>query len=141
MDRMHHRGPRQDSQDCSTSAKEKTGVFGMAYFTFEQESGQEFVFELRDQEKVDHARRIISGEETERVHVVGRIIKRKAPYNPRWEYYLDSNTISFFAYAIEVCDANMQYVDDHLDEACGAFLPGCMWCPWNSRVVREVENP
>lgn len=113
----------------------------MAYFTFEQEPDQEFFFELRDQEKVDHARRIISGEETERVHVMGRIIKRKAPYNPRWEYHLNPDSINFFAMAIEVCDANMQYVDDHLDEACGAFLPGCMWCPWNSRVVREVENP
>ena len=113
----------------------------MAYFAFEQEPNQEFIFELTDQEKIDHARRIISGEETERVHVMGRINKRKVPYNPQWDYYLNPDTISFFAYAIEVCDANMQYVDDHLDEACGPFLSGCYWCPWNSRVVREVKIP
>jgi hypothetical protein len=40
--------------------------------------------------------------------------------------------------AIEVCDANMMYVEDHLDEAGGAFLPGNHWCPWDSRVTREV---
>ena len=30
-------------------------------------------------------------------------------------------------------------VEDHLDEACGAFLPGCHWCPWSSRLVDEVK--
>jgi hypothetical protein len=40
---------------------------------------------------------------------------------------------------IEVCDAIMVYVDDLLDEACGAFLPGCFWCPWDCRLTREVE--
>jgi hypothetical protein len=41
--------------------------------------------------------------------------------------------------AIEACDATMTYVEDHLDEACGALRPGCISCPWDSRVVREVE--
>lgn len=109
-----------------------------AYFAFTQQPGQEFVFELRDDEKIAHARRIVSGEEKERVHVTGRLRKQKAPYNPSWDFHLDPETIDFFEQAIEVCDANMQYVEDHLDEACGAFLPGCHWCPWDSRVVREV---
>ncbi|MEV6153513.1 hypothetical protein AB0L53_24515 [Nonomuraea sp. NPDC052129] len=29
----------------------------------------------------------------------------------------------------------------HPDEACGAFLPGCFFCPWTSRLVREVPAP
>lgn len=111
------------------------------YFAFMQQPGQEFIFELTDEEKIAHARRILSGEETSEVHVVGRIRKTTKPYNPKWSYHLDPDTISFFAVAIEVCDANMQYVEDHLDEACGAFLPGCHWCPWDSRLVREVEWP
>jgi hypothetical protein len=109
-----------------------------AYFAFTQRPGQEFVFELNDDERIAHARRIVTGEETERVHVMGRIQKRKMPYNASWDFCLDPATITFFAVAIEVCDANMEYVEDHLDEACGAFLPGCHWCPWDSRVVREV---
>jgi hypothetical protein len=114
----------------------------MAYFVFVQPSspGREFVFELTDENLIAKARRIISGEETNEVHVHGRIIKRSQPYNPGWAYHLDPATIQFFAMAIEVCDANMQYVEDHLDEACGAFLPGCHWCPWDSRVVREVTR-
>ncbi|MCP2260007.1 hypothetical protein LX15_003718 [Streptoalloteichus tenebrarius] len=110
-----------------------------AYFAFTQQRGQEFVFELRDEEKIAHARRILSGEEKHRIHVHGRIKKQKKPYNPAWDFHLDPDTIAFFEVAIEVCDANMQYVDDHLDEACGAFLPGCHWCPWDSRLTREVK--
>jgi len=113
----------------------------MALFAFMQPSspGTEFIFELTDEAKIAQARRIISGEETNEIHVHGRIVKRTAPYNPKFSYYLDPATISFFSMAIEVCDANMVYVEDHLDEACGAFLPGCHWCPWDSRVTREVE--
>ncbi|SHE95496.1 BP74-related protein [Streptoalloteichus hindustanus] len=110
-----------------------------AYFAFTQQRGQEFVFELTDEEKIAHARRILSGEEKDRIHVHGRIKKTKKPYNPHWDYHLDPDTIQFFEVAIEVCDANMQYVDDHLDEAGGAFLPGGHWCPWDSRLTREVK--
>jgi hypothetical protein len=111
----------------------------MPYFAFVQWQGQEFVFEVTDKAKVDHARKIVSGEEQNRVHVMGRIRKVKASYNPRFDYHIDPATVDFFQVAIEVCDSNMQYVNDHLDEACGPFLPGCIWCPWDSRVVREVK--
>lgn len=113
----------------------------MAYFAFTQSSspGREFIIELTDEAKVKQARDILSGKETEQVHVHGRIVKRTAPYNPKFSFYLDPPTINFFQMAIEVCDANMVYVEDHLDEACGAFLPGCHWCPWDSRLTREVE--
>ncbi len=113
----------------------------MAQFAFEQPSspGQEFIIELKDEAKIKHARNILSGEEQNEIHVHGRIIKRTAPYNPRFSFYLEPDTINFFTMAIEVCDANMMYVEDHLDEACGAFLPGCHWCPWDSRLTREVK--
>jgi hypothetical protein len=109
-----------------------------AYFTFMQQPDQEFVFKLTDENRIAEARRIVSGEETSQVHVMGRIVKRQAPYNTQWSFHLDPDTISFFEAAIEVCDANMSYVEDHLDEACGAFLPGCHWCPWDSTVSREI---
>ncbi|NGN67876.1 calmodulin [Streptomyces sp. A7024] len=111
----------------------------MAYFAFMQREKQEFVFEVTNEARVAEARKIVSGEEKECVHVMGRIVPRKQPYNPAWEFHLDPETITFFTMAIEVCDANMQYVEDHLDEAGGAFLPGRFWCPWDSTVVREVE--
>ncbi|ADO74874.1 hypothetical protein [Stigmatella aurantiaca] len=108
------------------------------YFAFTERDGQEFIFELTNEERIAEALDIISGKEQSKIHVMGRIKKRQASYNPKWSYHLDPDTISFFAMAIEVCDANMDYVEDHLDEACGAFLPGCFWCPWSSKVTREV---
>lgn len=112
------------------------------YFAFTQPSspGHEFIIELTDEKTIDHALKILSGEEQSQVHVHGRIIKRTQPYNPRFGFYLDPATINFFDMAIEVCDANMVYVEDHLDEAGGAFLPGNHWCPWDSRLTREVTN-
>ena len=54
----------------------------MAYFAFTQRQGQEFIFELKDEAQITHARNILSGKEKERVHVVGRIKKSSQPYNP-----------------------------------------------------------
>jgi hypothetical protein len=110
------------------------------YFAFQDYSGREFIFELTDPARIDEALKILSGEEKERVHVMGKIKKSRKPYNPDWDYHLDPNSISFFQVAIEVCDASIEYVNDHLDEACGAFLPGCFWCPWSSRLAREVTS-
>ena len=113
----------------------------VAYFAFTERStpGMEFIIELQDDNKIQMARDILSGKEKNRIHVHGRLVKRQAPYNPRFNFYLDPSTIDFFEQAIEVCDANMVYVEDHLDEACGAFLPGCHWCPWDSQLTREVS--
>ncbi|CAO3644962.1 unnamed protein product [Cunninghamella blakesleeana] len=111
-----------------------------AYFEFKYPPMPEtFIFKLTDDDRIAEARKILSGEEKERVHVHGRIIKRPVPYNPRWSYHLDPSTINFFHMAIEVCDAHIQYVEDHLDEAGGAFLPGGHYCPWNSILTREVK--
>ena len=111
-----------------------------AWFAFIEPSspGQEFIIQLNQDSQIQKARDILSGKETEAVHVHGRIVKRRQPYNPRFNFYLDPDTINFFAQAIEVCDATMNYVEEHLDEACGAFLPGCHWCPWDSKLSREV---
>ncbi|WP_441249754.1 BP74-related protein [Kitasatospora sp. McL0602] len=112
----------------------------MAYFAFEMlgRGGKEFIFELTDSEKITAARDIVSGKERDEVHVMGRIIKRTVPYNADWSFHLDPGSIRFFDQAIEVCDADPQYVEDHLDEAGGPFLPGNIWCPWASKVTREV---
>ncbi|MEG4577473.1 hypothetical protein QUA56_33130 [Microcoleus sp. N3A4] len=99
----------------------------------------QFVIELTDESKIQQARSILNGTEQDETHVLGRIIKRPAAYNSKWSYQLDPATISFFSMAIEVCDASIGYVEDHLDEAGGAFLPGAYWCPWSSRLVKEIK--
>ncbi|MFC8047696.1 calmodulin [Nocardia sp. NPDC057353] len=110
----------------------------MADFAFTDYSGKEFIIRLNNDQRIEEARRILAGEETMSVHVMGRIRKQRVDYNPQWDFHLDPDTITFFTMAIEVCDASITYVEDHLDEACGAFLPGCFWCPWSSKLTREV---
>lgn len=93
-----------------------------AHFAFNgfHDASPEFVFELTDEDRIAHARRILSGEEQDEVHVMGRLKKSSKPYNPKYSFHLDPDTIRFFALAIEVCDASPVYVEDHLDEAGGA---------------------
>ncbi|KAN0040825.1 hypothetical protein ACTFIV_003361 [Dictyostelium citrinum] len=111
-----------------------------AYFAFKTHHDKDFVFKLTDDKKIKVARDILSGKETETVHVMGRIKKSRQDYNPSYSYHLDPETVTFFSMAIEVCDASLEYVEDHLDEACGAFLPGCFYCPWASKLTREIKN-
>jgi hypothetical protein len=112
-----------------------------AYFEFTDITRETAIVRLDDPAKIQHARDLLSGATDERPHLVGRIVKRTAPYNPRWSYHYNPETVDFFDYAIEVCDATLPYVEDHLDEAGGAFLPGLVFCPWTSRLTREVTAP
>lgn len=112
-----------------------------AYFVFDYPPSPEtFTIKLTDPNKIQEARDILSGKQQDKTHVMGRIIKSQAPYNSKWDYQLDPSTIQFFSFAIEVCDASTPYVEDHLDEVGGAFLPGSFWCPWGSRLVKEVSS-
>ncbi|MDX1999172.1 MAG: hypothetical protein SF066_15750 [Thermoanaerobaculia bacterium] len=111
-----------------------------AYFRFTDTDGlPRFVIQLVDPAKIDHARRILAGKEKTRIHVNGTIVKEPASYNPGWAYHLKPSSIDFFEFAVEVCDASIQYVEDHLDEVGGSTLPGAFWCPWSSRLVDEVK--
>jgi hypothetical protein len=97
-----------------------------------------FMIQLVEPHKIEHARRILRGEERSCVHVQGTIIKESAIYNPGWKYHSAPESIEFFEHVIEVCDASMQYVEEHLDEIGGSTLPGSHWCPWSSQLVDEV---
>jgi hypothetical protein len=112
-----------------------------AYFVMTDITREEFVLRLTDPAKIQHARDLIHGVTNERPHVLGRIAKQAVPYNARWSYHYRPETVDFFDMAIEVCDATIPYVEDHLDEAGGAFLPGLVFCPWTSRLVRELPAP
>jgi hypothetical protein len=110
-----------------------------AFFEFgDVTKTNKFVMMLRDRAKIRQARAILAGRETESTHVGGVIVKKRAWYNPRWRYHLAPDSIEFFGFAIEVCDANMQYVQEHLREVGGAFLPDNRWCPWSSKLVRAI---
>ncbi|MFI2259896.1 calmodulin-binding protein [Streptomyces tubercidicus] len=131
-------GPAQGKQPGDA---QHTRSEAAAYFVMTDVTRAEFVIKLTDPRKIQHARDLLSGATSSEPHVIGRIDKRPAPYNWRWSFHLRPETIDFFDFAVEVCDATTPYVEDHLDEAGGPFLPGLIWCPWSSKLVREVPQP
>lgn len=112
-----------------------------AYFCFDYPPNPEtFVIQLDDPAKIQQARDMLSGNIPPR-HVSGIIVKTHAPYNPPWSFHLAPDSIDFFDSSIEVCDSSISYLQDHIQLACGSFLPGCTWCPLGSRLVTEVTSP
>lgn len=109
-----------------------------AYFRFDIPPDPEtFVIRLSGAEKITRARAILAGLEPG-LHILGQIVKQPAGYNPPWGFHLEPDSIEFFHSAIEVCDASIMTVAENLEEVCGAFLPGCTWCPWGSQLIAEV---
>lgn len=107
------------------------------YFEISFEPCEEsFVIKLTDPALIQEARRILNQEEDR--SLLGKVIAGRALYNADWNFHVE--TIEFFEFAIEVCDAAPTYVEDHLDEVGGAFLPNRIWCPWSSRLSRELVS-
>jgi hypothetical protein len=139
---MHGEGASiNDDRDLATRGRENIMA---AYFEFEQNSPEGepkiFVFKLIDEARINEARAILQQSHPTRNHVQGTIITSNVPYNPKWSFHLNPNTIRFFEMQIEVCDANVTYIEEHLDEIGGSTLPRNFWCPWSSRLLAEVTN-
>lgn len=110
-----------------------------AYFIFNQPpTTNTFIFKLTNSIEIQHARNILSKTETTRIHIGGTIIKQPIDYNTPWSYHLDPSTIYFFQFSMEICDAHMTYIEEHLDEVGDSFLPNNIWCPWSSILIREL---
>jgi hypothetical protein len=113
-----------------------------AYFVFKQPDPQdqehEFVFALHDEARIAEARAILRDPQNPRRQVQGTIVPARVPYNPAWSFHLDPDSIGFFELAAEVCDANVTWVEENLEAIGGSALPGNHWCPWSSKLDREV---
>lgn len=129
------------AQTAGPGIRAAAAADGPAYFEATDVTHARFILKIDDPAEIEHARELVSGETTDRPHFLGRIGKAPAAYNPRWSFHVKSYSVHFFDQAIEVCDATTPYVEEHLDEAGGAFLPGLVWCPWSSRLIREVPDP
>lgn len=110
-----------------------------AYFEVRDVNGDTFVIALIDPHKITEARHIIATGSGE--HVSGYVVPRKASYNPAWDFELNPDSIEFFKYSTEVCDATIAMVNDNIPTVGTDFLPGNQWCPWTSELVREVAAP
>ncbi|MFG2627996.1 calmodulin-binding protein [Streptomyces sp. NPDC048473] len=131
--------PAQATQQ--SEGAQRAAAVAPAYFEMTDITRSTFIVKLVEGREIQHARDLVSGATDDEPHVIGRIKKYPASYNPGWSYHFDPASVHFFDYAFEVCDATVPYVEEHLDEAGGPFLPGLIFCPWTSELVREVPAP
>lgn len=112
---------------------------GIAYFKVAGATEADtFVIALADPALIAEARAQAGGREPVK-HVTGVVVAEAVPYNAPWSFHLDPGSIAFAEMSIEVCDAATSYVEAHLAEVGGEFLPSRRWCPWSSRVIAEVK--
>jgi hypothetical protein len=113
-----------------------------AYFEMRDFSVSEkaFVLKLTDPDLIAHARRVLDGTETDRIHVSGTIVDKPADYNPGWSFHIDPASLDFFEVAIEVCDANADYIEGFVSKGQGSPLPDSHWCPWSSMLTKEIDG-
>lgn len=118
----------------ATDAKEINADTSEAYFAFDCPPNPEtFVFKLNDAAKIQQAREILAT--GQRKMIAGTIIKQPVYYNAPWSYHLDPKEIGFIDAGIEWCDASIKGIELDPDRA----LPS--WCPWASRLLREIPPP
>lgn len=123
------------------------------YFSFisthqKTHTPHEFVFGVTNPAVIAKLREILqenySGDE---LHIEGKIVTTRADYNEEWPFHFDPDTIQLFKNEIEHCDADPFEVEDNLaligiedpNDPRGGFLVNHVWCPYTSRVVREVK--
>ena len=105
------------------------------------QDAESFVIALKDPALIKQARAIVSGEEKAKVRVTGLVIPGTVAWNKPWHFYLHPDSISFFELSAVTCSAKTSYVEAHLSEVGGAFLPGRRWCPFSLKVSEEIPAP
>jgi len=102
--------------------------------TFVVQVGEEtFRIRLRDPERIARARRIVAGQEPQRI-VIGPVRRGDGGFNAPWRWHLDPDSTEFAEVTIELCDGTPSYLEAHLDEWLATVRT---YCPWGSRLVRE----
>lgn len=110
-----------------------------AYFRFAyRRTWDTFVIQLTEATRIEHARRIFTGQETEATRVSGVIAKQAVKYNHPWSFHLDPATIEFVVSGSDECDALIDFIEDNLSEVGVTILPDSKWCPSGSELVEEV---
>lgn len=123
-------------ENALTDLQRSTAFFQITDGVNDEES--KFVIKLVEMDKIVHARRILLGEETQLIHISGKIIKKPVDYNPDWSFHLDPQSIDFFEIAVEVCDASITFIEENLPEIGDSTLPNNNWCPWSSKIIKEL---
>ena len=115
-----------------------------AYFSFvslgePKIDPNEFIVQVTDPEIASAFRlMIVNSMPQPPVAFKGTVEAGRAPYNEAWAFHVRPETLQLTHIEPEVCDASPEYIEGHLHEVGGSFLPGATWCPWSFRISREV---
>ena len=110
-----------------------------AYFEITKTDNHEtFIIKLTDPAKIDHARQIIAGATQENQNISGKIIQTRAPYNPKWSYYLEPSSIRFTEISIEQCSSTAADMEERVTTTGETGVIKDIWCPYPSKPTREI---
>ncbi len=109
-----------------------TGPDGGAIFVIEVVD-EEFKIRLEDPATIAQARRILSGQEPQKI-VIGRLAAGDGGFNTGWSWHLLPGETEFAEAAIELCDGKPSFVEEDLDYWLNTVQ---YYCPWSARVVSE----
>jgi hypothetical protein len=112
--------------DGSIAAPPTTAASGHAIATFEVRD-ETFKIELATPELVDHAERLLAGENVSAIPL-GTVVRGDPGPNAPWTWHIDPTTVQFADMTIGVCDGLPSYVEDNT-------VTGGEFCPWSAKVV------
>lgn len=106
----------------------------------------EFVIAVNNEKWINQIEKILEYRVRpgEPVHILGKVVRGRVPYNEEYAFHLDPDSIELFFSQTEQCDATAFEVEEHLELAGvpdSGFLHEGIWCPWSSRLVREIRYP
>jgi len=101
-------------------------------------TAQHFVARITEPQAIADARAELNKTEEFKI-ISGTINATAVEWNPGWSFHLIPDTVFFGDLFTEVCDANVEFVEENLSDIGGAFLPNNQWCPWETRVLEELQ--
>ncbi|QYH37151.1 hypothetical protein FFT87_07520 [Salinibacterium sp. M195] len=100
--------------------------------TFQVAGGEQYAIELATPELIEHAKRLLAGENLAAIPN-GVVIRGESSVNEPWSWHIDPATLEFANVTIEVCDGIPQYVEDEI-------VTSDRFCPWSAQIV-AVDGP
>ena len=83
--------------------------------------------ELATPELVEHAQKLLDGEDVSAIPV-GTVVRDDASVNEPWTWRIDPATLEFADFTTEVCDGLPEYVED-------GTVTSDVYCPWSAKIT------
>jgi hypothetical protein len=104
-----------------------TAPSGHAIATFEVAGNETFKVELASPQLVDHARRLLAGDDVAAIPI-GTVVRGDPGPNAPWSWHVDPATLQFADMTIGVCDGLPSFVED-------GTVSSDQYCPWSAKIV------